>query len=783
MTGDRLQPGGALSGDLFKRFLERLSERREPRPGERVGPYRIRSELGRGGSGVVFLAERIDGAFRQQVALKWLRGDRPVPGGRELLARERELLASLDHPHIARLIDGGESADGQLWFAMDYVPGDSIDVAVADLGLAERLRLVHAVCRAVHHAHRHGLIHGDIKPANVRIDERGRPRLLDFGIARMEDAVGGGSYGLTPEYASPEQRRGETLTTASDVWQLGRLLSELLHGVSAPADLHAVSDRAMAASPEARYPSAAALAADLDAWLGDRPVSAYRGGFGYRFCCLLKRNRAASVMAAAALLALSGGALWATWQLAAERDLARLQAERAEAALAETEAALARAGQLRDFLIGLFRAAEPDRPRAQLPETGELLDLGAARALDQESAPAHERLGMLVTIAEVYLGLGQTGAALPLLEAATGLTDAEPAPALEDRVRLLAVLGHARMSAGDFDAAEANFIAAEELAGNLPRAVDASTAARARRGWLYYMQGRHDEALDLLQPLKRRLDAGELSVRPVTRLHVDNSLASVLLVTGDLEQAVAIRARIVEQTRRLDGPESRAYAIQLNNLAAAQIRLGRFERARQHLHEALALYDRMFDGPVVLRAAARANLSNLLTYSGQFEAARSTMTEAAKEWAATQGRDFDDYEFHYYHQGRIFLREGRDAQARQALEHARALYAAMDNAPASAVFMTDVWLARALCRQERLQHGWSLLEALDPSAVSANPVHRADWHESRALCLHSLGRTGEALAEIQSSLALADWPGFALHRRQRAALKAEILQSGSRPSQ
>jgi len=372
MTRDRLQPGGALSGNLFQGFLKRLSDRREPRPGDQVGPYRIRTELGRGGSGVVFLAERVDGAFSQQVALKWLRGDRPVPGGREVLARERELLASLDHPHIARLIDGGESEDGQLWFAMDYVSGESIDIHAAALNLADRLRLVHAVCRAVHHAHSRGLIHGDIKPANVRIDARGRPRLLDFGIARLQSALGGGSFGLTPDYASPEQRRGEPLTTASDIWQLGRLLSEVLDGTAAPPDLSAIFRRAMAMRPDARYPSAAAMAAELDAWLGDRPVAAYGGGVGYRFGRLLRRNRAASVVAAVALLLMSGAMVWMAWQLAEERDQAQLQAE---------------------------------------------------------------RLGMLVTIAEVYLGLGQPNEALPLLEAATGLLEQGPGTALDDRAR------------------------------------------------------------------------------------------------------------------------------------------------------------------------------------------------------------------------------------------------------------------------------------------------------------------------------------------------------------
>lgn len=343
MSRGLIEPGGALQGPLFQGFLKGLSDCREPQIGDRVGPYRICSELGRGGSSVVLMGERVDGAFRQRVALKWLRCDRPVPGGREMLARERELLSSLDHPSIARLIDGGESADGQLWFAMDYVAGESIDHHAERLDLAARLRLVRVVCQAVHHAHDQGLTHGDIKPANIRVDALGRPRLLDFGIARLNGAMGGCHYGFTPDYASPEQLRGEVLSAASDIWQLGRLLAKLVEGMRVPADVRAISRRAMADLPETRYPSAAAMADDLDAWLSDRPVAAYDGGLVYRSGQLLRRNRTASVVSLSALLFVLAASFWFTGQMAAEREIARLQAERAEAALLEIETAFTQA--------------------------------------------------------------------------------------------------------------------------------------------------------------------------------------------------------------------------------------------------------------------------------------------------------------------------------------------------------------------------------------------------------------------------------------------------------
>jgi eukaryotic-like serine/threonine-protein kinase len=348
MEDDPLKPGGALEGRLFEGFLRRLSETREPEPGDRIGAWRIVCELGRGGSGVVFMAERADGAFSQQVALKWLRGDRPVPGGREALARERELLASLDHPHIARLIDGGQTDDGMLWFAMDLAEGETVDRHAANLALRDRLALVAKLCRAVHHAHRRGLIHGDIKPSNVLVDGRGEPRLVDFGISRMKGGGLGSSYGLTPDYASPEQRAGDPLTTASDIWQLGHLLADLLADEVLATDLQSIIDAGD--GPIARPTLCVGLGhGHRYRRLAVRPAGARpRWRTGLRpGTCWVRRNRALSLVTATAVLVLVGGGAWMALQLAEERDLAQREAARAQAALADTQAALARAEALR----------------------------------------------------------------------------------------------------------------------------------------------------------------------------------------------------------------------------------------------------------------------------------------------------------------------------------------------------------------------------------------------------------------------------------------------------
>jgi eukaryotic-like serine/threonine-protein kinase len=774
MSDDLLKPGGALSGRLFEGFMRRLADIRELEVGERIGPFRIRAEIGRGGSGVVYLAERADGAFTQQVALKWLRGDRPVPGGRAILARERELLASLDHPHIARLVDGGESEDGQLWFAMDHVEGEPIDQGADDQAAVEHVARVCDLCRAVHHAHSRGLIHGDIKPANVLIDQRGKVRLLDFGIARLQDSALGGSYGLTPEFASPEQRRGEPLTTASDVWQLGRLLKELLASGRIAADLKAVIERAMAEDPRQRYSSAAALAAELQAWLDGRPVSVY-GGLAYRLRRLAGRHQVLIAVVLVAVLSLVAAGLAANRQLAAERDRAQLAANQAKTALAEAEAALARADQLRDFLVGLFRAAEPDRPRDQLPDTEALLAMGAERALDPESAPPLDRLGMLQTLARVQMTLGRSEQAAALLDAGRALAEQHPEAPREDRVGLLALSGHLAMSRGEAEQAEQWLLAAEQLAGDSVRAADSAALARSRRAWLAFMQGRHEQALDLLEPLEAAAASDELVLRPATRLQLLNALAAVKLALGDLSAAADLRARAVDQARRLDGPNSRAYAIQLANLAVVQLRAGAFDSAQASLEAAIALYDRIFDRPVVLRAAARANLANLHLYRGEDAQALAVFETAADEWADAQGRDREDYEFRHHNRGRMKLRMGDHERAERELLVARELFRQQAQAPSTAVAMTEVWLARSQCALGRADQGWSTLAPIDFAALSDDPAQRAEWQESRAVCLLALGRPEVALAAVRASLAELDWPGYARLLVDRRRLEARIL--------
>jgi serine/threonine protein kinase len=261
-------------------------------PGARVGSYRVVHEVGRGGMAVVYLAERDDGAFRRRVALKVVLPGRAEPDLLRRFHEERQILATLEHPHIAHLLDGGVTADGVPWFAMEYVDGTPLDryCDAEQIEAGQRLELFATVCDAVDHAHRNGIVHRDLKPGNILVTADGRVKLLDFGIAKILDAEDApeeltlpGRRMLTPEYASPEQLRGGPATPQTDVYALGVVLHRLLHGGGpAPAgtyvsrraavDLDAIVARARHPEPALRYPDAGALAAAVRAHGGRKAI-------------------------------------------------------------------------------------------------------------------------------------------------------------------------------------------------------------------------------------------------------------------------------------------------------------------------------------------------------------------------------------------------------------------------------------------------------------------------------------------------------------------------------
>ncbi len=340
------------------------------RQGERIGSYELLSEIGRGGMGVVYLARRADDEFQRRVAIKLVSGGLADEVALGRFRSERQISASLDHPHIARLLDGGTTAAGEPYFVMEYVEGEPLLSYCETRGLTtrERLRLFQDVCAAVQYAHQNLVVHRDLKPGNILVTPDGQAKLLDFGIAKMLDPGGTARTGpetstlyrmLTPDYASPEQVRGQPVTTASDVYALGVVLYELVSGrrpyhVQNPepaellrlvcdedpdkpstvatardvsGDVDAIVMKAMRKEPQLRYLSAEALSEDIARYLQGRPVLARRGTSGYRAGKFVRRYRFGVAAAAVILLALAGG-LWATSREARRAREAEARAER-----------------------------------------------------------------------------------------------------------------------------------------------------------------------------------------------------------------------------------------------------------------------------------------------------------------------------------------------------------------------------------------------------------------------------------------------------------------------
>ncbi|MEA1648562.1 protein kinase [Nitrospirillum sp. BR 11164] len=411
-------------------------------PGRQIGVYRIVSVLGQGGMGEVYLAERADGQFDQQVALKIIRADAV-----ENLARfqfERQTLARLDHPNITRIYDGGVLADGRPYMVMELVAGVPITTWCRDHGspLRQRLDLFVAVCRAVAHAHRNLVVHRDLKPGNVLVTGDGTVKVLDFGIAKqMTDGACLETLAtpVTPAYAAPEQLTGAPVSTATDTYALGMLLYELLAGqrplaleempllvaidkivnqplpvlsklaagLSSPpiapkaltGDLDAIVAKALRKEPERRYQTVEALIDDLVRHIDGRPVGARGGARGYVLGRFIRRHRlpiaAASVTLAAILAGLAG---------------VSLQYVRAERQSVRAESEAKRATIIKHFLEEMFSGADPnfptDKPRDQVT-AAELVDLGLKR-IDQVAGSDEElKLELLITVSNIYYNMSQ----------------------------------------------------------------------------------------------------------------------------------------------------------------------------------------------------------------------------------------------------------------------------------------------------------------------------------------------------------------------------------------
>ncbi len=680
------QPG--LTEPLWAALAAEMVAAEETGIVKELGSYRLREPLGQGGMSTVYLADRADGAFEQQVAVKLMRAGRSGPQLAARFRTERQILASLNHPHIARVFDGGMAEDGRPYLVMEYIDGVPID-AYCDqqrLSVDERLRLFQDVCGAVHFAHRNLVVHRDLKPSNILVTADGTVKLLDFGIAKLLDASGDGealtqtgARWMTPEYAAPEQIRGEAITTATDVYQLSVVLYELLTGrrpfqvtghstfeiekavcEEAPArpstavtktqkittgtttetltpeaisrarkteilalrktlsgDLDAIVLKALRKEPEARYASAEAFVEDIKRYLSGLPVEAQHGSTSYRVRKFVQRNRGAVLAAAAFAVLLLGYAITATVQanrIAEERDRAQAESEKA--------------AYVKDFLIDLFEAADPNQAQGRSLSVREMLDVAAADAVTGLDEQPELQAEVFEAMGQVYRRLAVLDSAQVFLERALRLRQTyQPTEDL-----LLASshhsLGLLTRDRGNLAAADSLLAHALDIRQRLVSGPDSITAGMLKdRAYIQRRLGKTSEArASIEQGLAMQYALlGDPHIAIAEALY---NLAAILREEGDYDEAERVQRQSLAMVRELvDGPHP-GISGNLNNLAIILSRKGEHGEAAALYGEAAAINQQLYGEAHPEVATTLSNQASALVEIGRYAEADTLYQQA-----------------------------------------------------------------------------------------------------------------------------------------------------------
>ena len=636
--------GGADVADVVARAETELDGASGSAEGDRVGPYTLLGSIGQGGMGTVYLAERSDESYEARVAIKVLRG----VGGAEWSARmraERRILATLKHPGIARLIDGGETASGQPYLVMEHVEGEPLDAYCSEhaLGVDERLRLFVHVCDAVQYAHGRLVVHRDLKPDNVLVDASGRPKLLDFGIAKLlgdderrDVRTRTGVRPMTMRYASPEQIRGERVTTATDVHALGVILYELLTGaLPHPAEAKSVREledailerdadppgvdpdldtivlKALAKDPTRRYDSVERLAEDVRRYLAGLPVLARPSTWTYRTGKFVRRNRGAVFGGVATLASIF------FFGVDSGIRLLDMRQERLAAQVARDEAQA-----VTSFLVDVFEATDPNEAQGLDVTAREILGNARTRVRDEFRERPGVQGSVMIALGRAYVRLGAHDSATVLLAEAVARVEQAHGLGSEQHATALRQLGAAHRSAGDLRAAEDVYRRVLDLRLELfgPDGLDTG------EGWnnLGVVQddlGDDEAALaSLLEGLRiRRLHLPDAHEMVVTTL---GNVGSVLIDLGRHDEAIEYTRMALDGERALHaGAPHLDVAYALNNLASAIEYAGRLDEAEPLYMESLEIREQLLpaEHPSVL--VIKNNLGNLYGKQGRPELA------------------------------------------------------------------------------------------------------------------------------------------------------------------
>jgi serine/threonine-protein kinase len=696
-AGAFLEGGAAEYSPRLGSPLEETTPECDGAVGQAVGPYVLASLLGRGGMGEVWVADRRDGQFEQRVALKLLRKGIDSEGIRRRFVQERQLLARLDHPNIARLLDGG-TADGRPFFVLELVEGEPITEFARARGLSveQRLLLVATCCDAVDAAHRRLVVHRDIKPSNVLVTKEGQVKLLDFGIAKVLSADGDGAEYtqvdervLTPSYAAPEQILGQPVTTATDVYSLGVLLYRLLTGVlphareaasaaglasaveretvekpsraaahphrvkaGLPAheearlpaliadDLDAIILKALRREPDRRYPGAASLGGDLRRHLAGLRVEARPDTFSYRTGKFIRRHRAGVAAGVLTLLALLAGLAGTTW----EARRAQANARRAE--------------RVQEFLVRLFEGSDPNQSRGENISARDLLADGTRRIEGELRGEPEIQAALYDVVAQIHRSLGSLPEAQRLAE-----------HSLSERRRIY----------GD----DSPLTAASRL-----------TLAETR-----YSKGEVEAAESELRALLPTL-AATYGADAMETIRARDTIAAALLDEGKVAPALAMMQESVASRRRRFGPDH-------PETGRGRLLLGQMQEASNHYAEAAAAYQAAVDtlsralGPDNPQTAgARCSLAQALAYMGKREEGEKQFREALAAQRKSLGDRHPETGQTLLSLGLLLVNERRYAEADAALTEALGIFQPLGHFDAGSCLRM---LGMSLTAQERYE--------------------------------------------------------------------------------
>ena len=760
--------------DEIASFADGLADAAAP---SRLGQYRILKEIARGGMGAVYLAERADEQYHARVAIKLVHtGTTGHAQFQRRFLRERQILASLRHPNIASLLDGGITEEGIPYLVMEYVDGPRVDeyCRQRSLSLTERVRLFQRICLAVQHAHRSLIVHRDIKPSNILVTAEGEPKLLDFGIAKnlantgaalTVALTGPAQRVMTLEYASPEQFRGEPVTTTTDVYSLGIVLYEILadrhpfeeqrsdflslqhavceleppelelasglaKGGEASRDLRYIVMKAIRKQPAARYGSVEQLADDLERYLGGYPVLARQGDRRYQVSKFIRRHRTSVAVVSCVTILLIGFSIAMgvfAANLRRERDLSNQQRERAE-----TEA---------DFLNSLFNASDPFKQTGTMPTARDLLDRGAARiSRELDSQPA-VRADLLDGIAQAYQHLALPAKAMEIYREEAVAADRAFGSRSAEKAHVLRQLGDMERDGDDLPHAESDLREALAIVTQLPGG-GGPEAAHVYNNLALLLQARNkwpEAEADFRHAVAI---SGRFADSAAETLTMRSNLAALMMSEHRYREAEPIIRDALAGRRRMLGENHPFVGTSLRQLASALRAEGHYHEAEKLCRLSIAVYQVTLKPTHPYFRGTNRAMASVLRDEGKFAESESyfrrTIDAAGDrgEIAASDGAEL----------AVLLLLEGRDKEAMQTLDHASGLARAAKNSATLAKVLTlrgqlEVAAGRDLAAEKDLDEALAIFGQLpEPLRFGASD---ALFYRAEAMRLEGKGDEAE----------------------------------------